>query len=86
MRKNEKLADIINEDDTEEKMKDRILSLAEENSSVEARDIFAALNSKVFVVECSSLCVAFQCVLFSHLCMMDAMFYSRDIIFEYFTF
>jgi len=51
MRKNEKLADIINEDDTEEKMKDRILSLAEENSSVEARDIYAALNSKEIALQ-----------------------------------
>jgi hypothetical protein len=67
MRKNEKLADIINEDDTEEKMKDRILSLAEENSSVEARDIFAALNSKVLVLECSDLCVLIFGVLSSYI-------------------
>ena len=48
MKKNEKLHGIIDESDKDDEMKQKLLALDEENSSEEARDIFAALNSKVF--------------------------------------
>ena len=48
MKKNEKLHGIIDESDKDDQMKQKLLALDEENSSEEARDIFAALNSKVF--------------------------------------
>ena len=49
MRKNDKIRDIINEDDGDEQVKQKLLAIDEENSSDETRDIFAALNSKVSI-------------------------------------